>query len=418
MSFNASTKRLTDFLTTGHRVWVSGLSSESALLRDELISDPTRAAGVTFLGLQFPGIDTIDYLGVHPEARQTGFFMTPWLRKGLQEGRAELMPMDYLALAQHLQRCEPVDVAIAQLSLPDRDGWCSAGLCSDFLPLVWPRARRRVAHLNPRMPRTRGSFRVHMNELDGWVEAATPVLELHERPAGRVEAAIGAHLTDVVRDGDTLQFGIGGVPMAAATALSSHRGLKIHSGMLGPAARTLWEKGALAADAPIVTGTVLGDEAFHDFACSLDGLWLTDVRQTHAPHVIAARERFVAVNSAVEVDLFGQINAERADGVIQAGAGGLPAFALGANLSRGGRFVVCLPSIARRGTVSRIVPVLNSRALCTIPRHLADVVITEHGVAHLRGLSVHQRAEALIALADPTHQAALSDAWRALARAM
>lgn len=411
-------KPITEFLAPGKRVWVSGLSCESAVLYDALRRDADRVAGTTFVALQFPGIDTLRYLDLHPEARQAGFFMTPWLRQGLQEVRAELFPLDYLALSRHLQEDAPMDLAMAQLSTPDGDGWCSAGLCSDFLPLVWQRATHRVAHLNPRMPRLPGSFRVHVRELDAWIEADAPLLELHERPAGAVEAAIGTQLARLVRDGDTLQFGIGAVPMAAAAALSSHRSLKIHSGMLGPALRQLWAHGALDPDAPIVAGAVLGDAGFHDFVRTLDKLWLTDVRHTHGPAGFATRERFVAVNGAVEVDLFGQINAERTDGTIQAGAGGLPAFALAANLSPGGRFIVCLPATAKRGAVSRIVPTLGSGALCSVPRHLADVVVTEHGIAQLRGLSMQQRAVALMAIADPAHRPRLEQAWRDLSRAL
>ena len=113
------------------------------------------------MGVQFPGIDKTDYLSLHPQSRAWGVFMSPALRKGWQEGRAELLPVDYLALARELDTMAPVDIAIAQLSAPDAEGWCSPGVAGDFLPLVWSRARQRMAHLNPAMPRTRGSFRVH-----------------------------------------------------------------------------------------------------------------------------------------------------------------------------------------------------------------------------------------------------------------
>jgi acyl-CoA hydrolase len=143
----------------------------------------------------------------------------------------------------------------------------------------------------------------------------------------------------------------------------------------------------------------------------LPQLRLVDVSQTHDLQAIAATPRFVAINAAVEVDLFGQVNAERAGGAIQAGAGGLPAFAIGALASPGGRVLICVPSTAKRGSVSRIVPALGDQALCTLPRWLADAVVTEHGVAELRGLSLDARARALIAIASPEHRDALSAAW-------
>jgi acyl-CoA hydrolase len=408
--------RLTDAFAPGQRVWVSTLSTESALLRDELAADPDRARGITFMGVQFPGIDTTDYLAFHPEARQVGCFMSPALRAGMARGRADMLSLDYQGLARHLDEAPPVDIAIAQLTPPDAGGWCSPGLASDFMPLAWRRALRRIAHINPRMPRTRGSFRVHMSELDAAVEAASPIAAYTESEVGATESRIAQHVAGLVRDGDTLQFGIGAVPMGLAAALRSHRRLRLHTGMVSRTLRILWEAGALDRDARITTGVILGDEAFQAFAARLEPLWLTDVRHTHDPAAIGAIPRFVAINGAVEVDLFGQVNSERAGGAIQAGAGGLPAFAQGALRSAGGRLVICLPATARRGTVSRIVPALDAQALCTLPRHAVDIVVTEHGVAELRGLPLDRRARALIDLAAPEHRAALAQAWDELRR--
>jgi acyl-CoA hydrolase len=257
---------------------------------------------------------------------------------------------------------------------------------------------------------------VHVSELDVALEADTPLLTWAEPTFSDVEARIGKHVAELVRDGDTLQFGIGSVPVALAGPLVAHRRLRIHSGMISPALRRLWEAGAVDRDARITTGVVLGDEAFYDFAARLEPLWLTDVSHTHDVAALAAIPRFVAINGAVEVDLFGQANCERADGAIQAGAGGLPAFAQGALAAPGGRLVVCLRSTARDGAISRIVPTLDARALCTLPRYLADVVVTEHGIAELRGAGLDARAQALIGVAAPEHRPALADAWRELRR--
>ena len=133
---------------------------------------------------------------------------------------------------------------------------------------------------------------------------------------------------------------------------------------------------------------------------------------------LATIPRLVAINSAVEVDLFGQVNAERANGALQAGAGGLPAFAQGALASEGGRLLICLASTARKGSISRIVPVLDARALCTLPRYMADTVVTEHGAAEIKGLPLEQRAQALIAIAAPEHRDALGNAWATLRRTL
>jgi acyl-CoA hydrolase len=285
------------------------------------------------------------------------------------------------------------------------------------MPLVWSRAKKRIAHFNPRMPRTQGSFRVHVSELDAFVEADAPLNEFIESPSGDVEARIGQHVAALVRDGDTLQFGIGSVPLALAGALSAHRALRFHGGLASSALQTLWEAGAMDPDAQITTGVVLGDTSFHDFVSRLSHLRLVDVTKTHDPAIVAAIPRFVAINSAAEVDLFGQVNGERVSGMIQAGSGGLPAFAQGALASPGGRLLICLGATARKGTVSRIVPALGDQSLCTLPRYLADAVVTEHGVAEIRDLSLDARAEALIRIAAPEHRAGLQDAWSAIRKA-
>ncbi|HSW18869.1 MAG TPA: acetyl-CoA hydrolase/transferase C-terminal domain-containing protein [Ramlibacter sp.] len=413
-----SVKRLVDALAPGLRVWAPTLSNESSLFTDELRADPERAREVTFAGVQFPGIDRADYLALHPQARQRGWFMSPALRRGLREGRAELLPQDYREIARHLEADAPYDVAIAQLTPPDADGWCAPGLAADFVPLVWRQARRRVAHLNPALPRIASSFRVHVSELDYSVEADAPLNDFPDSAPGATELRIGEHVAALVRDGDTLQFGVGGVPLSLARALTSHRRLRFHGGMLSSSVQTLWEAGAMDPDAQLTTGVVLGDARLRAFVAELPRLWLADVRHTHNPTHIATLPGFVAVNGAVEVDLFGQVNSERAGGVIQAGAGGLPAFAQGALESKGGRSLICLPATAKGGTVSRIVPALDKQSLVTLPRYLVDAVVTEHGLAQLRGLSMAARAQALIAIAAPEHRPALSSAWDEIARTL
>ncbi len=412
-----STASLLTFLRPGARVFVSTMANEPALLLTQLAADPERASGVTFCGVQFPGIDQADYLKLHPQARQEAHFMTPALRAGMAQGRAELVQTDYLGIARHLLHGPAADVAIAQLTPPDAQGWCSAGLNSDFMPLVWPRAARRVAHLNPLLPRTQGSFKVHISELDEAVQAECPLLHYEQPVSGELEARIGAHVATLVRDGDTLQFGIGSVPLALAQALHGHRQLRLHGGLLSVGLQQLWEAGALDPQARITTGVLLGDRALHELATRLPNFWLTDVRHTHGLASISAlpglgeHTRFVAINSAVEVDLFGQVNAERTAGSLQAGAGGLPAFAQAANSTPGGRLIIALGATAKRGAVSRIVPSLGAAGLCTLPAHAADVVVTEHGVAPLRGLSIEARAQALMGIAAPEHRAVLVAAW-------
>lgn len=411
-----SSETLTEHFRPGYRVFAAGLTGESALLRDELRSCPTRAAGVEFTSVQLPGIDQTDYVAIHPEASTQSFFMTPGARAGLSQRRTALHALDYTGIARHLLDAAPFDCAIGQFTPPDAQGWCSPGLSSDFTPLVWSRALRRVGHLNPELPRVDSSFKVHISDFDAVVDAAGPALTVTESAANEMTEQIGQHAARLIRDGDTLQFGIGSVLPAVARALGSHRRLRVHSGMVSPLLRTLWDSGALDRDADVVTGVVFGDPAFYDYVERLGRVFLDDVRKTHAVDVLATIPRFIAINSAVEVDLFGQVNSERSDGSILAGAGGLPAFAQGAQIAPDGRLLICLASTARGGQISRIVPALDAQGLCTLPRYLADAVVTEHGVAELRGLSIASRAEALIAVAHPAHRERLAAAWDEMAK--
>jgi acyl-CoA hydrolase len=409
-------KRLSEALEPGARVFAPALSGESPLLLAELTDDPERAREVHFIGVQYPGIGISDYLRIHPTVVQTAFFMSPSIRRGMAESRAELFSLDYPGIGRYLKSMDPVDVAYAQLSLPDAQGYCSAGLCSDFLPLVWKRAKRRIAHINPALPRTRGSYTVHVSELQGSVEAETPLLTFTEPTTSSVEERIGRYVATLIRDLDTLQFGIGSVPVALISSLTGHRRLALHTGMISEAFRRLWDAGALARDSRHTTGVALGSEDFYRFVADNERIWFTDVLHTHDAAAISAIPRFIAINSAVEIDLFGQVNSERINGSIQAGPGGLPTFVQGALGSRGGRSLICMHATAKRGEVSRIVPVLDRHGLCTLPRHLADVIVTEHGIAEVRNLSLDARAQALIAIAAPEHRDALSCAWDAMRR--
>ena len=405
---------LTAGLRRGDRVFVAGLSGESALLRDELRSNPERADGVEFASVQLPGIDRTDYLSIHPESRTRAFFMTPATRAGIAQGRAQLQPLDYSGIARYLRDADPFDAVIAQFAPPDAEGWCAPGVSVDFVPLVWRNARRRIAHLNPALPRLSSSFRVHVSEFDAMVECEAAVLEVPSAPSPAVYQAVARHAAALVHDGDSLQFGIGSVIPEVARALQSHRRLRIHSGMVSSFLEPLWESGALDRQARIVTGPVFGDAAFYDYVGRLGRVHLEDVRITHGIDVVSKITRFVGINSAMEVDFFGQVNSERSDGTIQAGAGGLPAYAQASQLAEGGRLLICLASTARGGTVSRIVPSLGANSVCTVPRHMADAVVTEFGVAELRGLAINERPAALIAVAHPDHRDRLAAAWDAM----
>lgn len=405
-----SVVQLAESLRPGMTVFVSGMSGESTAFYQALQARPELAAGVRFVGALFPGINRSDYLGLAPDARQRAYFMQPGLRKGLQDGRAELMPLDYPGIFRDLEQI-PIDLAIVQTSPPDAQWRCSLGISCDFQPAVLARARRRVAHINPLMPRTQGSFTVSYAELDGVLEAEQELITYDSGMPGPEAQKHASLVASLVRDGDTLEFGVGKLQAGILSALSGHRRLKVWSGMASSPILPLLDQGVIGGAGAVSIGVALGNRELYDRAGRDDTFFFRPVSETHDPHRIAAINLFCAINSAVEVDLFGQVNAESVAGRLVAGVGGLPAFVAGALQSSSGRSIIALPSVTEDGR-SRIVARLSPGGLTALPRHLADYVVTEHGIAALRHGSLQERAAELIRIAAPQHREALSAQWR------
>jgi acyl-CoA hydrolase len=405
---------VTAHLQPGTNVFVPGMSGESQPFYEQLERNPAHAQGITFVGVHYPGLNR-DYLALHPTTRFRGYFMSPPLRKGLAAGRVDLMPLDYVVAQQELASTVPIDTVVVQVSPPDARGSCSLGLCYDFAPLVWERARQRIAHINPRLPRTRGSFAVALQDCHIAFEAESDVPTLPSEPADAVSEQIAAHVASLVPDGATVQFGVGKLQTAIVNALESHQRLRIHSGMVTPAVLGLLKSGAIASEGAIDTGVALGDADFYAQLHDHDAFFFRPVSETHDLQRIAQQPTFCAINSALQVDLFGQVQADHLNGRLMAGVGGLPVFCTGAQLSPGGRSIIALPSTTGDGRISRIT-VDQRFGLIALRRHEADFVVTEHGVASLRGLSIHQRARALIAIAAPEFRETLAAGWHAIER--
>lgn len=403
-------------LRPGMTVYVPGVSGESLPFYEALRHGADRTAGVTFVGVHFPGINDTDYLGLHPGARQRAYFMSSSVRRALGEGRADLIPLDYPGIVRDLEQHVAVDIAIAQVAPPDGQGLCSLGVSQDFTPSVWHRAALRVAHINPALPPTRGSFSIRATDCDLVFESASGVPTLPSEEPDVVAQRHASLVASLVPDGATLQFGIGRLQTAIVAALTGHRRLRIHSGMVSSRAAHLVDAGAIAGVGAIETGVALGDAAFYERVGADDTFYFRPVSETHDLRRIAAIPDFCAINSAIAVDLFGQVNAECIDGRLVAGAGGLPAFAAGARLAPRGRSIVALSATADRNNASRIVPQLGAGALVTLARHEADFVVTEFGVADLRTRSIHERAQALIQVAAPQFRETLAAEWHAISR--
>jgi acyl-CoA hydrolase len=393
-------------------VFVPGMSGESLPFYEALKREPQRAAGVTFVGVHFPGINRTDYLSLSPNSRQRAYFMSPAVRAGIAAGRADLIPLDYAGIVRDLEENVRVDAVIAQVSPPDSMGLCGLGASQDFLPSVWKKARVRIAHVNPRLPRTRGSFSVRWDDCQLAFEHDSEIPALAAEVPDAATLKHAALAADLVGNGATLQFGIGRLQTAILLSLKGHRRLRVYSGMISTPIVQLLDAGAIEGEGAIECGVALGDTDFYQRLNDDRTFYFRPSRETHDIRRIAAIENFCAINSGLEIDLFGQVNVDSLNGRLVAGVGGLPAFSAGARLSPGGRSIVVLPATGDAGRTSRIVCAVDRRSLVALPRHEADYVVTEYGVAALRGHSVHDRARALIAIAAPEFRESLAQAWR------
>ena len=399
-------------LRPGMTVFVPGMSGESLPFYDALARDPSRADGLTFVGVHFPGINRTDYLGLNPSVRQRAYFMSPTVRAGIAASRADLIPLDYPGIVRDLEENVRVDAVIAQVSSPDAKGHCSLGPSQDFLPSVWQKASLRIAHVNPNLPHTQGSFCVNWDDCQFAFEQAAEIPTLPTEVPDAATLRHGALVADLVGNGATLQFGIGRLQTAILLSLKMHRRLRVYSGMISTHVTQLLDAGVISGERAIECGVALGDLDFYARLNADPTFYFRPSRETHDIRRMAAISNFCAINSALEIDLFGQVNVDCLNGRLIAGVGGLPAFSSGARLSPGGRSIIVLPATGDAGRTSRIVHAFDQPSLVALSRPEADYVVTEYGVAALRGRSLHERAQALITIAAPQFRESLARAWR------
>jgi acyl-CoA hydrolase len=308
-------------------------------------------------------------------------------------------------------------VALVQVSPPDRHGWCSLGVSVDVSRAAVQSAGTVLAQVNPRMPRTLGDGLLHVRQLQAMVPFEAPLPEHRGDPPGEVERAIGRNVAALVEDGATLQLGIGTIPDAVLASLGDHRRLGVHTEMFSDGLVDLVERGVVTGECKVkhqgkvVAGFVMGTQRLYDFIDDNPLVALLDVAYVNNPEVIKKNPRVTAINSAVEVDLTGQVCADSIGTRQFSGVGGQMDFIRAAALSEGGRPIIALPSVTSRG-LSRIVPTLKPGAGVVTTRAHVHWVVTEHGAAYLYGRNLRQRARGLIAIAHPDHREALARAAR------
>lgn len=353
---------------------------------------------------------TADY--VLPEMarsfRHVALFSGANVREAVNEGRADIVPI-FLSEIESLfsSGALPIDVAMIHVSPPDEHGFCSFGVGVDTTKTAAECARTVIAQINPKMPRALGDSFIHLNKIHHVVEVSDDLLELPMGEVSDVAMRIGRHIGDLIEDGSTLQLGIGEIPDAVLNYLSEKRHLGVHSEMVSDGVIDLVESGVITNErktlhtGKILAGFVLGTQRLFDFIHNNPVFEFHPSHYVNDPFIISRNEKQVSINSAIEVDLTGQICADSIGYYFYSGIGGQVDFVRGASRSKGGKPIIALRSTARDDTTSRIVPYLKEGAGVVTSRGDVHYVVTEFGVAYLHGKSVRERCKSLIRIAHP-----------------
>jgi 4-hydroxybutyrate CoA-transferase len=403
-------------IESGQRVFIHSISGAPQLLIEAMVARAPELREVEIVHIHTEG--TAPYAAAeHARSfRANTFFVAANTREAVQTGRADYLPVFLSEIPLLFRRgILPLDVALISVSPPDKHGYCSLGGAVDVTLAAVQVARRVIAQVNQNVPRTHGDGLIHVRQLHALVEGHLPLPEHRPAQINDTERAIGRHVAALVDDGATLQMGIGAIPDAVLAALGHHRKLGIHTEMFSDGVLPLIEKGVITGEnkkirrGRIVAGFVNGTRKLYDFIDDNPSVALLDVQFVNDTAIIRQNPKVTAINSAIEVDLTGQVCADSLGERQFSGVGGQMDFVRGASLSEGGKPIIALPSVTRRNE-SRIVPVLKPGAGVVTTRAHVHYVATEYGVVNLYGKNLRQRAKALIEIAHPSHRAALEEA--------
>lgn len=327
---------------------------------------------------------------------------------GVKKGYTGYIPCRYSGIPDlFLKGRIPLDVALISLTPPDKNGYCSFGVSSDFTSAMAKSAKKVIAEINHKMPWVFGDNLINQNEIDYVIETDRPLPQISREEFSELDRRIGRYVSQLIEDGATIQLGIGRLSEAVLASLNEKRWLGVHSGLLPDGIVDLVEKGIIdnsrkgLKNGKIVTTTMIGTDKLFKFVNRNRAVESYPSNYTHNQVTLAKLNKLHSINSAIQVDLTGQINAETVDGLQVSGVGGQTDFVCGAALSKGGKSIIVASSASTNEKRSRIVPFLDKGASVTSLRHDIDCVVTEYGIAFLRGKTLNERAKALIQIAHP-----------------
>ena len=403
-------------IQTGNNLFVHTAAATPQRLMQALADRASELRDINLFHMHIEGNAPHLLQGRHEVFHDHSFFVGPSVRKAVQEGHADYIPVFYSRVPSLFRNGTiPLDVALIQVSPPDKHGFCSLGVSVEASLSAVQNARLLIAQVNPHMPRTHGDGFIHFSRIHAavWCEDALPSVVPH--PPGETEMAIGRHVASLIDDGATLQMGIGGIPNAVLACLGSHKDLGIHTEMFSDGILPLVEKGIITGlkkknhPGKIVSGFVLGSKKLYDFVDDNPSVALLDIAYVNDPSVISRNPRVTAINSAIEVDVMGQVCADSIGHLQYSGVGGQMDFIWGSTMSEQGKPIIALPSTTAKGE-SRIVASLKPGADVVTTRSHVHYVVTEFGVADLYGKNLTLRAKALVDIAHPSQREALEKA--------
>ena len=408
-------------ISSGQRIYLQCAAATPTVLLDALVARAADLADVEVVHLhtEGPGPHLAPEMAGH--FRHRALFIGPNARRAVNEGRADFVPV-FLSDVPRLfdSGAIPLDAVFVNATPPDAHGFCSLATSVEAMHAAIRAARTVIVQFNRAMPRTLGESFIHVSEIDLAVDVDVPPFEHAVGPIGDVERRIGEFVADLVPDGATIQLGIGAIPAATALFLRDKRDLGVHTEMFTDSVVDLVEAGAITGArkernrGKLVTAFLLGSRRLYEFVHDNPMIEMRSVDFTNDTSVIRTFSRMTAINSAIEVDLTGQVVADSIGHRIYSGVGGQMDFIRGAALATQGRAIIALPSTAAGGTVSRIAPAIKVGAGVVTTRAHVRTVVTEWGVAELFGRSLRERAKALISVAHPDHRDALAAAARKL----
>lgn len=393
----------------GHRIFIGQALGEPLVLAEALYESRDNLTNIEIIGGSWSGKCKYASKEVKGRFRVLSFMQKFNMLESVQDGIADYIPAKISNIHQLFEKTGPlpIDVALIQVSPPDDNGYCSLGIGVLYALDAALNARHVIAEVNDQMPRTLGNCSIHISKINYIVHSSRPLPEYPLAKIGEKEKKIGEYIANIMPDGATFETGIGAIPSAILASLSEKSDLGIHSGMVSDGIIPLVEKGIInnlqkpIDKGRIVTSMLAGSHHLYHYAHENPVFKFYPSSYTHDIEVIKKLPRFVSINSAIEVDLTGQVNAETVNGIQIAGVGGQADWVRGALSSHEGRSIIALTSTAQKGTKSKIVPYLGYASAVTTPRYDVDFVVTEYGIAFLKGKSLMQRAEAMSEIAHP-----------------